>query len=307
MPHLVKNLARFLMFVRWQNLALAAFIQLFLRYGFVIPFGMTPALSHFQFALGIIATILLMAAGYIVNDIFDLEADKINKPERTFINKFISEKYAWNLYFVFTIFALIISLYLSLIINRINYFSIPVLTALLLYLYATDLKRKALIGNFIIALLAGLSIITVLLFDIMPVITSHKHSSALKYFILIVHIFIAFFAFLTTLIRELIKTLEDCKGDHSAGYSTAPIQFGEQITLHIVRILMVLLASITLYAAYMVKSVYLYIYISCLLILPWAYIFYLLFQNSSNKYSKSQKWMKVTMLFGILSLFIIQI
>lgn len=297
----------FLLLIRWKNLLLAAFIQLFLRYGFVIPFGMTTALSHTQFLLGVFATIGLMAGGYIVNDIFDLEADKINKPQRVIINKYISEKSAWHLYYFFTLIALIISLYLSLIINRINYFLIPFSTALLLYLYAANLKRKAIIGNFIISILAGLSIITVLFFDILPVISSQKISPALKYFILIVHLFMAFFAFLTTLIRELIKTLEDLSGDQSAGYSTVAVQLGEQKTLLMIRALLFLLISASIYAAFMIKSVYLYIYMTVLLLLPWSYIFFLLNKNSPAKYTKAQMWMKLTMMFGILSLFIIQL
>lgn len=297
----------FLKLVRWKNLLLAAFIQLFLRYGFYIPFGMEPALDHWQFLSGVFATMLLMAAGYIINDIYDVESDKINKPERLIVQNKISEKNAWILYFILNGVGLIIAFSLSLIINHFKYFSIPVITVVLLFLYATDYKRKPLIGNLIISLLASLSIITVLFFDIMPMISLHSSSVELRYFVLVVHVIIALFAFLTTLVRELVKTLEDIAGDRQAGYVTLPLKIGEMNTVIFTLFILTILIFFSLFCAVKINSLYLYIYISICLFIPWIVVFYLMLSGKDKKYKKAQRWMKISMLTGILSLLVIQL
>ncbi|MFN4298674.1 MAG: geranylgeranylglycerol-phosphate geranylgeranyltransferase [Thermaurantimonas sp.] len=297
----------YLKLVRWKNLLLAAFIQLFLRYGFYIPFGIDPALDHWQFAAGVLATMLLMAAGYIINDIYDVDTDKINKPDRLIIQNKVSEKNAWILYYLFNAIGLIISFSLSLIINRFKYFSIPVITVVLLFLYATDFKRKPLIGNLIISLLAALSIITVLFFDIMPLISMPTTSVELRYFVLIVHVFIAVFAFLTTLVRELIKTLEDMAGDWRAGYATLPLKIGEKKTIILSIFTLISLFAFSLFSVVKVNAFYLYVYSGIFLLMPWTIVFYLLISDKDNKYKMAQRWMKISMFTGILSLLVLQI
>lgn len=292
----------FFRLVRWKNLLIAGFIQLFMRYGFTIPVGMTPALDDVQFAFGVFATVLIMAAGYVVNDLLDIEADKINKPEKMIVGIKISENTAWKMYYVFNAVGLMISLILCLVIQRIKYISIPLITIILLYIYATDFKRKPLIGNLIISLLASLSILTVLFFDIMPVISSSVTSIELRYFVLLAYIFIAVFAFLTTLVRELLKTLEDIAGDQAAGYRTTPVFLGEKKTVHLTLILVIFLILFTVYSSVQINKLPLYLYTIMFLQIPWILVVYFLLLNNKKRYSKAQKWMKFTMITGILSL-----
>lgn len=297
----------YLALMRWKNLLLAGFIQLFLRYGFSLPFGMIPALDHWQFASGVLATVLLMAAGYIINDLHDIESDKVNKPQRMIIGIKITEQSARGLYYVFTAVALIISLYLCLVINKLRYFSIPSITAILLYLYAVDFKRRPMTGNVIIALLAALSILTVLFFDVLPVLYTNEVSAEVMYFVVVVHIVVALFAFLSTLVRELFKTLEDTDGDRKAGYMTLPIAIGEGRTLHITYGLMFVLMVICIYSAIQIGSWWLYAYVAVFLLLPWGAVIYVVQSGKTNRFYKAQNWMKVSMLTGILSLLIIQL
>lgn len=288
--------------VRWKNLLIAGFIQLFMRYGFTIPIGMVPALDDVQFACGVCATMLFMAAGYVVNDLSDIEADKINKPEKMVVGIKISEMSAWKMYYVFNAVGLTISLFLCLVIQRLKYISIPLITVILLYIYATDFKRKPLIGNIIISLLASLSIFTVLFFDIMPVISSSDLSAELRYFMLLAYIFIAVFAFLTTLARELLKTLEDLEGDRAAGFRTTPVFLGEKKTSILTTVLVIFLMLFTVYLSVKINKLTLFLYTFIFLLVPWVLVVYFLFSNNKNRYSKAQNWMKFTMITGILSL-----
>lgn len=291
--------------VRWKNLLIAAFIQMFLRYGFTIPLGMDPALDDVQFVCGVFATMMLMAAGYIINDLYDIEADKINKPDNMVVSVKISEKNAWKMYYIFNAIGLIISLFLCLVIQRIKYISIPLITVILLYIYATDFKRKPLIGNIIISLLASLSILTVLFFDIIPVISSASISVDRRYFVLLAYIFVAVFAFLTTLIREILKTLEDFNGDKAAGFKTLPVLMGEKKTEILAFLILIILIIFTLYLSTRIHQISLYTYVSIFLLVPWMIVTYFLFSRRRKKYSKAQKWMKLTMVTGILSLLLL--
>lgn len=286
---------------------MAAFIQLFMRYGFTLPFGMEPALDHWQFSGGVLATMLLMAAGYIINDIYDIETDRINKPDKVIIGVRLSEKNAWKIYFFMNLIGLLISIYLCLVIDRIKYFTIPFITVVLLYLYAIDLKRRPLIGNLVISLLASMSVLTVLFFDIMPVIYLSSISVNLRYFILVVYVFIAVFAFLTTLTRELLKTLEDVRGDLDAGFNTIAISLGNKFTEIFTLFVLMILVSFTVFSAVKIHSFPLYMYILIFLLIPWMTAAYFILSKSKKNYTIAQKCIKITMVSGILSLLVIQV
>ena len=86
--------------IRWKNLVMIAAIQCIVRFAIIIPFKADYSLSNLSFFAVIMATCCIAAAGYIINDIFDVSADKINKPQLVYINKIIPENTAYNLYFI---------------------------------------------------------------------------------------------------------------------------------------------------------------------------------------------------------------
>ena len=284
--------------VRWPNLLIAAFLQLLLRYALVEPFNFPRALSDSAFLIGVFATILLMAAGNIINDIFDQKADAINKPHRLIVGRWTSEDWAWRVYGTFTIVGVLIGFLLAVHIGKWIYASLPLITAALLYFYSTEYKTKPLIGNLIISFLGSILIITVLMYDIIPVI--HAYNPEAGKAVIYIFLIYAAFSFGSTLLREWIKTLEDVEGDRKAGYETLPIRIGVRIarrlTILWAAFLLILLTAFT----WVYTSNYLRVYLLLLPVLLNAYILYLLIRTEN--YTKAQKICKIYMLAGILSI-----
>lgn len=221
----------YLKLVRFPNLLLLALMQLAFRYGFLTHQNVPLALADWQYLLLILATLLLAASGYIINDIFDQETDAINKPERLLIGKHISENRAYNLYVTLNIIGVGIGFYLSQVILRPSFAVIFIFIAASLYFYASQLKKIALVGNLLIACLTAISVLLIGVFDLYPAIyDANREQMGLMFKILMDY---AFFAFLLNFIRELIKDVEDYKGDFAIGMKTLPILIGIKPTLRI--------------------------------------------------------------------------
>jgi len=160
------------------------------------------------------------AAGNIINDFFDIEIDRINRPERVLPSGKLSKRFAFNLYFIISASAL----YLSSLIN-LESIVIVIISSVLIFLYSYKLKSTPLVGNFIVAFLTGLAFI--------------YGSIAVGNFLC--GIIPALFALLINFIREIIKDIEDMKGDKTAGILTYPIKYGSDASIKIVIFTAVLL------------------------------------------------------------------
>jgi 4-hydroxybenzoate polyprenyltransferase len=143
-----------------------------------------------------------MAGGYVINDIFDLETDKINKPGKNVIGIHLTMRQAKGLY-------------LALCIDTsVFFFACMMLIQLSLFLYAKYLKKSLLIGNMLVALLtASPYLVFAEMFQL---------DGVFKHFAL----YLALFAFLLNLLREITKDWEDIPGDEAIGANTFPIRFG---------------------------------------------------------------------------------
>ena len=162
------------------------------------------------------SSILITASGYLFNDFFDQRADTINKPDKTYI-RFWKPSFVWVVFVLFNSLALGLSFLVS---TQLLYMHSGVV--LLLILYSVLLKRLPLIGNFVISVLAAFSVYVVfLVFEIQD----RK-----------LVIFYAGFAALITYIREIVKDMEDVKGDKKSGYATFPVMAGIDQTRTIVLI-----------------------------------------------------------------------
>ncbi len=180
-------------------------------------------LSNTNLILLIFTTILIAATGYIINDIVDYEIDVINKPEKLFINRIISEPNAWHLYWGLVGIGMLISIYIAFQTNTFRLIWIYPLAILLLYLYSTKFKKEAFIGNLIVSLFCAFvpGIILIAEYEIWQSI-AHTH---------FYHLTIAYliFAFFSTIFREIVKDLEDQEGDSRQNCRTLPIILGENI------------------------------------------------------------------------------
>ena len=218
----------FLNLIRYKNLLLLAFMQLLFRYGFLKSQKIDLALADWQYGLLVLSTLLIAAAGYVINDIFDQETDKENKPNKVIVGKTISEAKAYNIYALLNVCGVAIGFYLANVIMRPNFAAIFVFIAATLYIYATSLKQILLIGNIVVALLLAVSVLIIGIFDIFPATdTSNQKIMGSLFSILLDY---AIFAFLINLLREITKDLEDLQGDSKQGLRTLAVVLGIQKT-----------------------------------------------------------------------------
>jgi 4-hydroxybenzoate polyprenyltransferase len=203
------------------------------------------ALTHFQYGLLVLATVLIAAGGYVINDIFDQETDDENKPTKRVIGNSISEAVGYNIYSGLTITGVVIGYWLSNEIYRSGFFTIFIFIAALLYFYATSLKQMLLLGNIAVALLLSFSVLIIGFFDIFPA-TADDNRPIMSMIFSILKDY-AIFAFILNFIREIVKDCEDVKGDYHQQMSTLPIVLGIPKTSKVVFGLLLVPISILLW------------------------------------------------------------
>ncbi len=222
----------FLKLIRIQNLLIIAFTQCMVRWCLIYPIlkirGYELQLSDFNFFLLVISTMMIAAAGYVINDYFDVNIDKINKPERLVIGKGVKRRVAIGAHTVMNILAIIIGLYISYIVGAWKLILIYFFWAFGLWFYSTHFKRQFLIGNLIIAVFVALVSLVVGIYELLPCYKAYSvYGEIISFKDVWICIFcISFFAFVTTLLREMIKDIEDYEGDKEYGCKTMPIVIG---------------------------------------------------------------------------------
>jgi len=214
----------YLKLIRYQNLLMLALMQLLFRYGFLNFQSISLALNDWQYLLLILATVMIAAGGYVINNIMDQATDNDNKPNQVVVGKGISEVTAYNVYFFVTVLGVALGFYLSNVIAKPGFASIFIVISATLYLYATSLKQMLLIGNFVVALLLAFSVIIIGIFDLLPAINPENKIAMADLFSILLDY--ALFAFIINFIREIVKDLEDVNGDYNQGMNTLPIALG---------------------------------------------------------------------------------
>ena len=289
--------------IRWKNLLLIALVQVLVKYALFESYNIQLTLNTLQFTLLVLATILMAAAGNIINDIYDIETDLVNKPEKVIINKTLSEKTALNLFIALNLLGVGLGFYLSNVIGRSGFAVIFVLISALLYIYASYLKQTLLLGNILVSALVGLSILIVPVFDLIPSITSSNRELYLDIFK--ITFTYAVFAFMINLLREIIKDIEDVNGDYKAQMKTLPILIGRDRTTMVVFALsfIPLLAVVNYIVSQLYNNMLAVIYFLIFVVGPMLYFTIKVFSGEQKKdYQYLSNVLKVIMLFGVLSL-----
>ena len=235
----------YLKLIRYQNLLLLAFMQLIFRFGFLKFQDIFLSLADWQYGLLVLSTVLIAAAGYVINDIMDQETDRDNKPDSRIIGKSISEKAAYNLYFVLNITGVGIGYYLASVIHKPSFAGAFIIISATLYMYASSLKQMLLVGNIIVALLLSFSVLIIGLFDLLPATYDGNQAEMGVMFSILIDY--AVFAFIINLIREIVKDMEDVDGDYNQGMSTLPIALGISRTSKAVSVLGIIATLILLW------------------------------------------------------------
>jgi len=298
----------FLQLIRWKNLLMIACIQLLFRYIYFETFTVATSLSTLDFFILVFSILSLAAAGYIENDIYDVETDKINKPEKLIVTKKISRKNANYLYLAFNSIGIILGFYLAYKVSNLKYVSVFILIALILKAYNSDLKKKPLIGNFLVSLLISISIIVVGIFDIIPAITDSNGVN--QYHAFRVLLDYSGFAFMFMFLRELVKDIEDIDGDKSQNMKTLPLLIGSKKANVFVFVLSFIpLILVTLYSFNNFSDTPLILaYMLIVVLLPFLYFMTkILYAKTKKDYEVSSKLLKYIMLLGMFSIVLISI
>ena len=288
--HFTSFLLQGLKLVRIPNLLLIA-LNGIMAYLFIIKPHVHEVDVVSDTILTILTVVLTAAAGYVINDYYDIKIDYINKPQRVVIGRVITRRLAIALHTSLNILALILAMFVSR-----NLALVVVVSSFALWAYANQLKRTLLIGNVLIAALTGLS--TLIMYFVVPV---GYFTSTLKQLILLYSLF----AFILSFIREVIKDMEDMNGDARYQCKTLPIVVGIRNTK------VILLASVaTLVAVLWLEtdhiSQQLHLYLKTIIIpLSFMLAIGIVFSSQTHHFRKLSNLCKWMLLTGVVSMFFI--
>lgn len=236
-------------------------------------------------ALAAFSASFVMASGNIINDIYDIEIDKINQPQRVLAASKISIS---SVVFLYTLL-IVISLLFAWFINLIA-FGIVIGTSILLFLYSKSLKKFSLVGNIVVAFLTGL------VFIFGGVAVDNPDAAIVP----------ALFAFLINLIREIVKDMEDVDGDAKVGIVTFPIKFGYQKSKYFILLITTSLIVITIYP--FITELYKIEYFIVVMVIVNPILVYCskkIFEDHSIKnLKKISNLLKLNMIFGLIAIYL---
>jgi 4-hydroxybenzoate polyprenyltransferase len=314
----------FFKLIRLPNLLIMAFTQYMVRWCLLIPVLKLNAhdldysllnvqMSEFDFFLLVLATVMIGAAGYIINDYFDVRIDGVNRPDTNPVGKSVKRRVAMGAHMTINFIGVSLGIYLSW---KYNYFrvgaSLFIAVPALLWIYSTNLKRRFLIGNLVIAMLAAIVPLIVALFEIPNIQNAFSDLASSGYlnlsYIFRVTLIIALFAFVITLLREIIKDVEDYEGDMEYGCKTMPIVIGIARTKFVLAGISAIVIAGLGWLQYMqsnAKDWSSFMYFTILLQLPLLYLSYRVLTAKGKKdWHFCSILVKVIMVAGISFLFL---
>lgn len=306
----MNSFAAFLKLIRWPNLVFIIITQ-FLFWNFVLPFiysGSTVGpealkLSGELFLVLVLASVCIAAAGYIVNDHFDVLIDQVNKPGKVIIGVFIKPKTATLLYVGFSTLGLALSFYVGYELNNYYIPAFNFLSILILWFYSTTFKKKLLIGNILVSLLTAWVILVLTLAEYRFNLSA---GDVVWQRILKISFVYGGFAFIVSLVRETIKDMEDVEGDARFGCTTMPIVWGIRAAKTYTSVLLVVLVGLILaIVIYILQFGWwiISIYAVLNLVLPIVWVLFKLYSaNSPPEFHRLSSVVKGIMLAGILSM-----
>ena len=296
--------------LRIPNLAMVFLTMYLMRWSIIRPIleltGYEPEMPEITFLFLVLSTVFITAAGNVINDYHDIHADRHNHPDKVVIDKKISRRQAIILHFVLNLIGISMGIFVS-IWHRLYWLSpIFILVPVILWFYSTTYKHKVFIGNFLISLLTAMVPLLVLLFEY-PLIRN-ANRDVLQQFpdifnpvIYWIGLF-SLFAFLTNLIREIIKDAEDVAGDREVGSKTIAVIYGVGSS----KILALVLAVLSFVGLSIVFFIYLstwmsLVYFGILLAVPFLLLIIQLPRALESKdFHRLSLLVKVIMLAGLL-------
>lgn len=310
---LLQKLGAFFRLVRYPNLIFIALTQS-LFYFIIehnifieIDYPSVPLLGTNDFILLLLSSVAIAAGGYIINDYFDMDIDNVNKPHKLVIGKFMSRRWAMLFHMLLSLIGLFLTAVVALHLNNIMLLVLNFVSVVLLLFYSTTFKKRLLVGNVIISLLTAwvvgvLFIAEIKFSDVDYMLKNITVIERLYKFTLIY----AGFAFIVSLVREVVKDLEDIIGDKKYGCTTMPIVWGVNTSKIYAAIWLVvligLLGAIFFYAIINVWNGLIPILVIVLLSFLIFILYHIKKATTTRDFGKISSQVKLLMLIGILSM-----
>jgi len=266
--------------------------------------GLQPVIYGLNFVLLSLSSVFIAAAGYIINDYFDRNIDLISKPGKMVVDKIIHRRWAIIWHLVLSISGIAMGFYLDFTTKTYLVGVANAICVLLLFIYSISLKRRFLIGNVIISLLTAWVILVVTWCENYHIINNRNGLHAEK--IIRETFLFAGFAFIISIIREVVKDMEDIESDRKYGCRTMPIVWGinptKVFTAVWLIVLIVTLCIVQAYAAHLQWWLSI-VYCVALIIAPLVLMFKNLYSaKTSVQFHSLSSLIKLAMLTGILSM-----
>jgi len=319
----------FIKLIRLPNLLIIALTQYVVRYAILYPFFAINAIelrmSNLDFFLLSLSTVMIAAAGYIINDYFDTKVDRVNRPTKIIVGKYIKRRMAMGAHIVISSIAIFIAAYVAYQIGSLKLVLIQILSVGVLWYYSVSFKKQVIIGNVVVAILAALVPLVAGLYEIL---LQHNFidetSNTLIFYLeegtpfddvsyILSQIFyntfawilgFSLFAFLSTMVREIVKDIEDYEGDKKYFSNTLAVVHGKDKAKKVAQLIIVIMMVLLGYLQYqqlITNDNTSFIYFMFGLQIPLGYLLYKL-QLAKEKadYSKLSMNIKVVMLSGIM-------
>lgn len=275
-------------------------------------------LENFEAGLGQINFILLLVsatfisiAGYLLNDLLDMNPDSVNRPGKNLVGRKFRVHVVQILYWVFTVSGILIGVYVSYAIGKINYSLVFVFAAGLLWFYSERYQCQLIVGNVVIAFLSALTIVIVWLFSFFALLKEPAVFANIQQQFSSLNILVLIFsglAFITSLLREIVKDMEDFKGDDRFGCRTFSVVYGIKkakwlaLSVAILALILSIWGQVYFYKA---GYNYLFYYFFVIEMLFSTIIFMLTKSTTSFEFGRVSGLTKLVMIAGILSMVLI--
>ncbi len=284
--HLLLKIVSMFSVIRGYNIPIIALAQYLSAIFILAPEKRAlSVLLDFNLFIIVIVSSLTIASGYIINNFYDSEKDLINRPNKSQLDRLVSQKTKLKVYFTVNFIVFLLSFFVSF--RAVLFFSAYIF---MIWFYSHKLKKMAIVGNMTAAFLAVLPFFAILLYykNIYPQIFAHAN-----------------FLFLLLIIREIIKDLENIKGDIANDYQTIPVMFGESTAKKIITLLTVLTIIPIYFLVEIFEVGYMDIYFYMSLIILILFLQKLWKSNSKPDYLKLHNMLKFLVVSGVFCIVLI--
>ena len=305
----------FFRLIRLPNLLIVALTQVLLYHGVLLPTfkdaGLSPEMGYLSFWMLCLATLIVTAAGYVVNEVYDQPGDVVNKPDRRVVGVHFSEKFSLRFYDFLGISGFVVSAILASNLQKLSWLPIYPLAFGTLYFYTVFAQHKVLMGNLLIAAFCAGVAWLIWLAEIRTLGELSAVSPEQYLRVRAIFIWYGFFAFLINLYREIVKDLEDLPGDSAVGSRSLPVVAGIATAVkagQAVGLGLIVFLAMQARPLFLLFGFPLPVFLGIGVALPLVFTLFKLQKASCPQdFRVVSRWIKLLIVFGVLSLFFVSV